>query len=74
MFFSVFHLSLSLYTKYCGPKSLVNINIRQYSIFSENIQVTQNDRYPLREKCPYSKFFWSVFSKVLTEYRDSDCS
>ena len=22
----------------------------------------------LREKCPYSEFFWSVFSRILTEY------
>ena len=24
--------------------------------------------YPLREKCPYSKFFWSVFSRIRIEY------
>ena len=24
----------------------------------------------LREKCPYSEFFWSVFSHILTEYGD----
>ena len=23
---------------------------------------------PLREKCPYSKFFWSIFSSIRTEY------
>ena len=23
----------------------------------------------LRERCPYSEFFWSVFSRILTEYR-----
>ena len=23
---------------------------------------------PLREKCPYSEFFWSAFSRVRTEY------
>ena len=22
----------------------------------------------LREKCPYSEFFWSVFSRIWTEY------
>ena len=22
----------------------------------------------LREKCPYSEFFWSVFSRIPTEY------
>ena len=24
----------------------------------------------LREKCPYWKFFWSVFSRILTEHED----
>ena len=26
---------------------------------------------PLREKCPYSEFFWSVFSHIQTEYGDA---
>ena len=25
-------------------------------------------RCPLREKCPYSELFWSVFSRIRTEY------
>ena len=25
-------------------------------------------RYPLRDKCPYSELFWSVFSRIRTEY------
>ena len=24
----------------------------------------------LREKCSYSEFFWSVFSRIRTEYRE----
>ena len=24
----------------------------------------------LREKCPYSEFFWSVFSRIRTEHRE----
>ena len=24
--------------------------------------------YPLHEKCPYFEFFWSVFSRIRTEY------
>ena len=24
--------------------------------------------HPLREKCPYSELFWSVFSRIWTEY------
>ena len=23
---------------------------------------------PMREKCPYSEFFWSVFFRIRTEY------
>ena len=25
-------------------------------------------RYPLRDKCLYSELFWSVFSRIRTEY------
>ena len=25
---------------------------------------------PLREKCPYSEFFWSVFLRIRAEYGD----
>ena len=25
---------------------------------------------PLRKKCPYSEFFWSVFSQIQSEYQD----
>ena len=25
--------------------------------------------YTLRKKCPYSELFWSVFSRIQTEYR-----
>ena len=27
----------------------------------------------LRKKCPYSEFFWSVFSHIQTEYGESEC-
>ena len=27
-------------------------------------------RTALREKCPYSEIFWSVFSRIWTEYRE----
>ena len=26
--------------------------------------------HALSEKCPYSEFYWSVFSHIWTEYRD----
>ena len=29
-----------------------------------------NEKYSLREKCPYSEFFWSAFSRIRTEYRE----
>ena len=28
------------------------------------------EKYELRENCPYSQFFWSVFSRIRTEYGD----
>ena len=27
----------------------------------------------VREKCPYSEFFWSVFSRIRTEYGEISC-
>ena len=30
----------------------------------------QKSKYTLREKCPYAEFFWSVFSRILTEYEN----
>ena len=27
----------------------------------------------LHDDCPYSEFFWSVFSRIQTEYRDLPC-
>ena len=26
--------------------------------------------HTLRKKCPYSEFFWSIFSSIKTKYRD----
>ena len=40
-------------------------NVVFNNIFSQDI-VTKW----LRKECPYSKFFWSVFSRILTEYGD----
>ena len=28
---------------------------------------------PLREKCPYSELFWSLFSRIWTEYEEILC-
>ena len=29
-----------------------------------------SNRVSLREKCPYSEFFWSAFSHIRTEYKE----
>ena len=28
----------------------------------------------MREKCPYPEFFWSVFSRIRSEYREIEVS
>ena len=40
----------------------------RYQIWKENFFLYQ---LALREKCPYSEFFWSVFSRIWTEYEFS---
>ena len=30
-------------------------------------KLIENDAAPLRKKCPYLEFFWSVFSRIRTE-------
>ena len=37
---------------------------RTFAVKCEPIQ------HSLREKCPYSKFFWSVFSRIQTKYEE----
>ena len=34
------------------------------------ISVSNQNLIPLHEKCPYSEFFWSVFSRTRTAYGD----
>ena len=51
--FEVFLITVS--KKTCAPKEIVPDMVSL--------------KYPtLREKCPYSEFFWSVFSCIRTEY------
>ena len=48
-----------------------NINIVYESIvLIQHILLAIMDlcQLPLREKCPYSEFFWSIFSRIWTEY------
>ena len=43
---------------------------------SKVIMITQNEVFcqrTLREKCPYSEFFWSVISRIWTEYGEMLC-
>ena len=34
------------------------------------VNIKQSNLIPLREKCPYSDFFWSIFSRIWTNYGD----
>ena len=38
--------------------------------FSQTISIERNllNRFTLRKKCPYLELFWSVFSRIRTEY------
>ena len=36
--------------------------------FKFTVQFPTPSCYPLREKCPYSEFFWGVFSFIRTDY------
>ena len=47
---------------YRGEVILVNKCNRQL--------VKKKKKRSLRKKCPYSKFFWSVFSNIRTEYEE----
>ena len=37
------------------------------------ISISNQNLIPLHEKCPYSEFFWSVFSRTRTAYGDLLC-
>ena len=42
-------------------------------IVNNKAQPAKNTALILRKKCPYSEFFWSVFSRIRTEYGDLLC-
>ena len=58
--------------KYCGVytvwKALANFELLQFTKKIENLEVVEDYswEYSMREKCPYSEFFWSVFSRIQT--------
>ena len=43
----------------------LNIFLHEYVNFWKQLE-----RNKLREKCPYLEFFWSVFSRIRTEYEE----
>ena len=47
-------------------------NRRHFTDFSGQ-KPTLLERFTMREKCPNSEFFWSVFPSIPTEYWDSLC-
>ena len=34
----------------------------------EKLKMFKKDKFALPEKCPYSEFFWSAFSRIRTGY------
>ena len=64
--------SQNTHSKY--KKTLINQNLPSRSIFDVDFSFIPtlasyiSATPSLREKCPYSEFFWSVFSRYGTEY------
>ena len=61
---------LKIYVKYCMH---FNIDLFKYVCFLSGHEVLKGQplkSLSLHEKCPYSAFFWSVFSLIRTEYRE----
>ena len=42
-------------------------------LLSKYQQNDEDSTLSLREKCPYSEFFWSVFSHIRIQYADKLC-
>ena len=49
------------------------IHYRNYRNFNDTSFLEDLQNSTLREKCPYSEFFWSVFSCIRTEYGEILC-
>ena len=76
---------LKIYVKYCmlaasnrRPLSYhFNIDLFKYVCFLSGHEVLKSQplkSLSLHEKCPYSAFFWSVFSLIRTEYGEIQIS
>ena len=46
------------------------LDVWQGSEYASRITLYHQIHQTLREKCPYSELFWSVFSRIWTEYGD----
>ena len=60
-----------MYTLFVGVKRLKNNYFKQQQIGRKATAAWTPfiaHQLTLREKCPYSEFFWSVFSRICTEY------
>ena len=40
------------------------------AIVRRNLELIDSNWFSLREKCPNTEFFWSIFSSIRTEYGD----
>ena len=47
-----------------------NIYFQKQTFYEKNSKF-RKDTHSLREKCPYSEFFWSVFFRIWTEYGEA---
>ena len=49
-------------------KEFLSLDVREKK--TVNIDILTTSSNALREKCPNSEFFWSIFSRIETEYLD----
>ena len=58
------------FMKFCDPLLFENQESRlSTSVWGAWIK-SKNASILLREKCPYSEFFWSIFSRIWTEHAE----
>ena len=63
----LYHYGLSKAVSLCLSRK-PRIEVQKFRIES-----LQRAKVSVCEKCPYSEFFWSVFSSIRTEYREVLC-
>ena len=64
------HQKFSVFFKKEFSSILINFKVSHLAKVGRNQAHIYANVYSLREKCPYSEFFWSVFSRIRTEYRE----